>query len=480
MGIQGLPAFIRSRAKECIRDLKLSDLHHKSVAIDGNIVTQRFHHSTESEHPNRTILGWYRFIKNLKSYSITPIVVFDGSRRVSAKARELERRMNARQLLAGRAGTEEARATRLRELKEITSTLQSLSSEDRSRTLAETQKLLEIASEDTVGKPLSDLSSTSLSARFANLTLSMQATKLSDAPTLSKRQQLIAQGEAKAFMNALSTGTPLPEEGEEDPIQALQSVLTQSSTMAEDYGRKAKPVSKETYTDCMDIIRSLGVPVLLTSSTEPQEAESLCASLVEAGYADVVITEDTDVLVFDSPMLRHIGPVSREGELLHGREIRQALGFETREQWVDFCLLCGCDFIERIKGLGPVTAYKMLRQHGSIEAILKSGDLEKQRRVIHPPADVTSYLTDIEAARAIYLTPMPVDFLSKDKVALQEEDPNISAILKGFDLDIDRIGMRSGFEDNTLEGNENRYLGLDFDEAFGLASLDKPTPGDKP
>lgn len=37
------------------------------------------------------------------SYAITPIVVFDGSRRVSAKARELERRLNARKLLAGRA-----------------------------------------------------------------------------------------------------------------------------------------------------------------------------------------------------------------------------------------------------------------------------------------------------------------------------------------------------------------------------------------
>lgn len=67
------------------------------------------------------------------------------------------------------------------------------------------------------------------------------------------------------------------------------------------------------------------------------------------------------MLVFDAPMLRHIGPVSREGELLHGKEIRKALGFETREQWVDFCLLCGCDFIERIKGLGPVTAYKLLQ-----------------------------------------------------------------------------------------------------------------------
>jgi len=63
-----------------------------------------------------------------------------------------------------------------------------------------------------------------------------------------------------------------------------------------------------------DILRSLRVPVLLTSNTVSQEAESLCSSLVEAGHADLAITEDTDVLVFDSPMLRKVGPASREGE----------------------------------------------------------------------------------------------------------------------------------------------------------------------
>ena len=116
---------------------------------------------------------------------------------------------------------------------------------------------------------------------------------------------------------------------------------------------------------------------------------------------------------------------------------------------------------------------KSPRQHGSIEAILDSGALEKQRRVIHPPADIASYLTDIEAARAIYLTPMPVESLSKEELSLQEEDSNMSAIMKGFDLDIDRIEVRSGFEEVTLEGNEKEYLGIDIDEAFGLASLDK-------
>lgn len=100
--------------------------------------------------------------------------------------------------------------------------------------------------------------------------------------------------------------------------------------------------------------------------------------------------------------------------------------------------------------------------------------------MIRPPADIRSYLTDIEAARAIYLTPMPVESISKKELVLQDEDPNMAAIMQGFDLDIDRIEVRSGFEEHTLDANESRYLGLDLDEAFGLASLDKPTPRDKP
>lgn len=113
------------------------------------------------------------------------------------------------------------------------------------------------------------------------------------------------------------------------------------------------------------------------------------------------------------------------------------------------------------------------RQYGSIEAILKSGALEKQRRSITPPADVASYLTDIEAARAIYLTPMPVGDITKEELQLQDEDPNIKSIMRGFDLDLDRIEMRTGFEETPLE-NEKALLGVDLEEAFGLSSLDKP------
>jgi hypothetical protein len=128
-----------------------------------------------------------------------------------------------------------------------------MGSNDRFRTIAETQNLLDMPTEDTstITRSLEDSSATApLSARFASLTLAMQATKLSDAPILSKRQHLTAQGEAKAFMNALHPQSILSED-DEDPIDALQTVLDQSTIIAEDYGRKSRPITKKTYTDCM-------------------------------------------------------------------------------------------------------------------------------------------------------------------------------------------------------------------------------------
>jgi flap endonuclease-1 len=93
----------------------------------------------------------------------------------------------------------------------------------------------------------------------------------------------------------------------------------------------------------------MGIPLLLTSNSVPEEAESLCSSLVLANRADAVLSEDTDVLVYQAPLLRHVNSTSREGERIDGADVRKALRFNDK-QWVDFCILLGCDFAERLKG----------------------------------------------------------------------------------------------------------------------------------
>jgi len=110
---------------------------------------------------------------------------------------------------------------------------------------------------------------------------------------------------------------------------------------------------------------------LLPPPSSPTEAESLCSTLCRLGLADFVVSEDTDVTVYGAPLLRQIGTAqhtvrTKTGDKQKGMNVldpvavRKGLGM-TQAMFVDFCLLCGTDFTERLKGLGPMTARGLIK-----------------------------------------------------------------------------------------------------------------------
>jgi len=40
-------------------------------------------------------------------------------------------------------------------------------------------------------------------------------------------------------------------------------------------------------------------------------------------------------------------------------------------QFIELCLLLGCDYLEPIKGVGPKTAYKLMQEHGGLGEVLE-------------------------------------------------------------------------------------------------------------
>jgi len=48
--------------------------------------------------------------------------------------------------------------------------------------------------------------------------------------------------------------------------------------------------------------------------------------------------------------------------------------FECLPQFIDLCILLGCDYCGTIKGIGPKRAIDLIKQHGSIEEILDNID----------------------------------------------------------------------------------------------------------
>jgi len=61
-------------------------------------------------------------------------------------------------------------------------------------------------------------------------------------------------------------------------------------------------------------------------------------------------------------------------------KVLQGLGI-TYDQFIDLCILLGCDYCGNIKGIGPKKSVELIKQYGSIEEILQNIDHKVCRRI---------------------------------------------------------------------------------------------------
>jgi flap endonuclease-1 len=145
--------------------------------------------------------------------------------------------------------------------------------------------------------------------------------------------------------------------------------------------------------DCQTLLRLMGVPVIIA----PCEAEAQAASLAQEGLVYGVGTEDMDALTFRTPVL--IRKMTFAGSGSNTAAMVQTINYEkailgldlSHDQFVDLCILLGCDYCDTIRGVGPKTALKLIREYKSIEGILQNIDKAKYTipdSWIPPPSSV--------------------------------------------------------------------------------------------
>jgi len=109
------------------------------------------------------------------------------------------------------------------------------------------------------------------------------------------------------------------------------------------------------------------------------EAERFCSMLCLEGLVAAVFSADTDNLAYGCPCF--IKDISRDDSLGEVTEVMtfamyadvlQLMGI-THQQFVDLCIMHGCDYNSRISRVGPATIEKLIREHGSIEAVANLG-----------------------------------------------------------------------------------------------------------
>lgn len=147
----------------------------------------------------------------------------------------------------------------------------------------------------------------------------------------------------------------------------------------------------------------------------PCEAESLLAVLCKKKIIDCCITEDMDILANGCQIFlknfsadkNYVDEYCLEG-ILKNLEI-------TYDQFIDLCILCGCDYTSKIYGIGHVNAYKLIKKYHNIEGILENITNIQKFKV---PSDF-----DYVSARNLFNNPFDYDDIKSYVVELKMREP---------------------------------------------------------
>ncbi|GJQ78306.1 Fen1 [Trypoxylus dichotomus] len=207
-------------------------------------------------------------------------------------------------------------------------------------------------------------------------------------------------------------------EKREEAQKALEKA-TEAGDQAEieKFNRRLVKVTKQHTEEARQLLTLMGIPYV----DAPCEAEAQCAALVKAGKVYATATEDMDALTFGTNiLLRHLTysearkmPVQE----IHLDKVLSDLSM-TQKQFIDLCILLGCDYTDSIRGIGAKRAIDLLKTHKSIEGILENIDKKK-----FPPPEDWNY----EEARKLFEEP---DVADSEKIDLKWTDPDEEGLVK--------------------------------------------------
>ena len=142
------------------------------------------------------------------------------------------------------------------------------------------------------------------------------------------------------------------------------------------YGQQSVVATTDIISEAKELLSLMGIPVVQA----PGEGEAQTAYMASKGDVWGAASQDFDSLLYGAP--RHIRNLSITGrrklprknvyikiepEMLELDKVKRDLGLD-QSQLIDLGILVGTDYNpDGIKGIGPKTALKLIRQHGNLD-----------------------------------------------------------------------------------------------------------------
>nr|CAG8433563.1 11317_t:CDS:10 [Entrophospora candida] len=227
------------------------------------------------------------------------------------------------------------------------------------------------------------------------------------------------------------------------------------------FSRRTVKVTPEHNNECKELLGLMGIPYV----EAPCEAEAQCAALAKAGKVYAAASEDMDTLTFSTPvLLRHL--TFSENRKLPINEIslnKIIQGLEvTMDQFIDLCILLGCDYCDSIKGIGPHRAVELIKRYGNLEKIIENLDTKK-----YPIPEDWPY----KEARELFKNP---DVKDPNEIEIKWETPNVEGL-------VEFLVVRKGFgEERVRKGADKLVKSFKTKSQGRLDSFFTPCPNQNP
>lgn len=200
------------------------------------------------------------------------------------------------------------------------------------------------------------------------------------------------------------------------------------------YAQAASRFTPDMMNSSKELLGYMGIPVLQA----PSEGEAACAVLCKDGSVDFASSQDYDSLLFGAPrLLRNISISGRKKlprqevwvevkpELLELQKVLKEIGI-NREQLITIGLLIGTDYNDGVKGVGPKTALKLVKDNKTLDKVMEnvkwSDEVDAHELMeffLNPPS--------IEKPKIVWSKPQPEKII---KFMVDEHDFSLDRIEK--------------------------------------------------
>ncbi|QKR01027.1 flap endonuclease-1 [Metallosphaera tengchongensis] len=202
------------------------------------------------------------------------------------------------------------------------------------------------------------------------------------------------------------------------------------------YSQMSSRLTGEMAHQSKELLELMGVPTVQA----PSEGEAEAAYLNYSGYTFAAASQDYDSILFGATrLIRNLTITGKrklpnkdiyveiKPEVIEADTLFKKLGI-TREELIDVAILIGTDYNpEGIKGIGPKTAYKLIKTYKSIENINKK-DL-----------DPSQIYFDYKKIRDLFLKPQVSSPSSSLELGSPDAEKVIGMLVKEFDFNEERV-----------------------------------------